>query len=185
MNYRNQSLDVLRGVAILMVIGFHALYWQESLLHNRLAIAIAEIGWSGVDLFFVLSGFLISGLLFDDYRKNGSLNLKRFWFRRAFKILPPLYVFLGTEVILISIYGLRVPWKTYAGAALFFYNYLPLQDKLLLAVDHTWTLCVEEHFYLSLPLLLLLLSRRSSWLIHSFSPGVLLILRIVHGIRLS
>jgi Acyltransferase family len=70
-NSRNQSLDVLRGIAILLVLGRHFNYfplWRQA-------------GWIGVDLFFVLSGFLISGLLFQEYKNTGKLDVRRFILR--------------------------------------------------------------------------------------------------------
>ena len=76
---RNRSLDVLRGVAVLLVFGVHFPYY--GMLHT---------GWIVLDLFFVLSGFLVSGLLFKDYRDHRRIRLKRFMFRRAMKIWPPV-----------------------------------------------------------------------------------------------
>ena len=75
---RNESLDVLRCVAVLLVVGYHMPYYR---LWGR-------IGWIGVDLFFVLSGFLISGLLFREFRDTGSIDVKRFLIRRGLKIYP-------------------------------------------------------------------------------------------------
>src|SRR6266404_5072272 len=82
LNSRNQSLDVLRGVAILLVLGRHAPYIE----HSHYLNFWFRIGWSGVDLFFVLSGFLISGLLFSEFKRTGEIELKRFWIRRAFDL---------------------------------------------------------------------------------------------------
>ncbi len=79
---RNQWLDVLRGVAILLVLGRHSSYAYVR--------PWAMIGWSGVDVFFVLSGFLISGLLFSEYQQRGCIYVKQFWIRRAFKDLSPV-----------------------------------------------------------------------------------------------
>ncbi len=84
MIHRNRSLDVLRGLAILLVLGRHNEYyslWQRA-------------GWIGVDLFFVLSGFLISGLLFSEYAETGTINLGRFLLRRGLKIYPAYYFFV-------------------------------------------------------------------------------------------
>lgn len=144
---RNRSLDVLRGVAVLLVIGFH------------LAVpSLFRVGSVGVDLFFVLSGFLISGLLFRDYETLGQIRLGRFWFRRAFKILPPLYVFLSFSAVIM--FALHVfPGRAFLSTALFYSNYLSDPFSAGAMVGHSWSLAVEEHFYLLCPILLWLLVR--------------------------
>jgi peptidoglycan/LPS O-acetylase OafA/YrhL len=141
---RNQSLDILRGVAILLVLGCHYDYCR----------AWYKFGWSGVDLFFVLSGFLISGLLFAEFKKTGRINLKRFWLRRGLKIWPAFYAFIGFTVGVLLLYGHRVPHDLLHDS-LFISNYLTPYWRI------TWSLAVEEHFYLALPILLLILVRIS------------------------
>ena len=106
---RNPSLDVLRGGAVLFIVLFHV----NVPFFNK-------GGWIGVDLFFVLSGFLISGLLFHDFQKLGKIRLGRFWFRRAFKILPPLYVFLAAMGTLMLSFHFFTG-KAFA-STLFFYS---------------------------------------------------------------
>jgi peptidoglycan/LPS O-acetylase OafA/YrhL len=138
---RNPSLDVIRAFAILEVIGFH--------LGLPIFSALAQFG---VDLFFALSGFLISGLLFRDYDKYGTVRLKRFWIRRAFKILPPLYFFMAVE--LISLWN-HETWIGAVQATLFTSNYFMTAGPLF----HTWSLSLEEQFYIFLPLLLFFLMR--------------------------
>ena len=84
---RNFNLDTLRGIAILLVVLFH------------LNVPVFRTGgWIGVDLFFVLSGFLIAGLLFREWITTGTLNLPRFYVRRGFKIYPAFYVFLAATL---------------------------------------------------------------------------------------
>jgi peptidoglycan/LPS O-acetylase OafA/YrhL len=146
---RNRSLDVLRGVAVLLVFGVHFPYY-----------GILHAGWIGLDLFFVLSGFLISGLLFKDYREHGRIRLKRFMFRRAMKIWPPLYVFLGVIGVFIWRDAHSFPSRSFLASALFYRNYMPGVDEPIV-IGHTWSLAVEEHFYLLLPLLLILLAYRN------------------------
>ena len=146
---RNRSLDVLRGVAVLLVFGVHFPYY-----------GILHAGWIGLDLFFVLSGFLISGLLFKDYREHGRIRLKRFMFRRAMKIWPPLYVFLGAIAVFIWRDAHSIPLRSFVASALFYRNYMPGVDEPIV-IGHTWSLAVEEHFYLLLPLLLILLAYRN------------------------
>lgn len=146
MNRRLQSLDVLRGVAVLMVIVSH----YSVVLQNDSPFLRAAA--CGVDLFFVLSGFLISGLLFSEYKKTGGIRLVHFWIRRGFKIYPPFYVFIGGTALIAVLVSHRIPHELFS-EALFVQNYFPH------VWPHTWSLAVEEHFYFSLPLLLVLLIR--------------------------
>jgi peptidoglycan/LPS O-acetylase OafA/YrhL len=81
---RDKRLDVLRCVAILLVL-FH---------HSAVLPSISQMGYVGVDMFFVLSGFLISGLLYREYQKRGAISFKRFFIRRGLKIYPACLVML-------------------------------------------------------------------------------------------
>lgn len=111
------------------------------------------IGWIGVDLFFVLSGFLISGLLFKEYAETGTFNLWRFLVRRGLKIYPSYYTFLLLSLpSVVWIPGLVTPYS-FACEALFVPNYFAN------IWGHTWTLAIEEHFYLLLSLGFLIASR--------------------------
>ncbi len=141
---RNKRLDVLRCVAILLVIGHHA---QTFPVWTR-------IGWVGVDLFFVLSGFLISGLLYSEYKKRQNISVGRFFIRRGLKIYPAFYFFLAaTLAAQLLLYKGSVPLKPYLYEMLFIQNYH------FAIWQHTWSLAVEEHFYIALALLLLALVR--------------------------
>ena len=177
------QLDVLRAVAILLVLGRH--------IHLPDAGVIARVwercGWIGVDLFFVLSGFLVGGLLFKEHRREGDLQIGRFLIRRGFKIYPPFYaMFVFTLVMFATGAKARVGWQRVMGEALFLQNYL----GALWA--HTWSLAVEEHFYLLLALLVALLRRRHPnsadpfrhipWIVLA-SAIACLALRIVTAIR--
>lgn len=180
MKSRNQPLDVLRGVAVLMVIVSH----YSVVLDHESSILWATA--SGVDLFFVLSGFLISGLLFSEYQETGNIDLKRFWLRRGFKIYPPFYCLIAMTAIACHIRSGVVP-RSLISEIFFVQNYLPH------FWPHTWSLAVEEHFYFSLPLVLLLLMRighgrpnffRAIPLLSVSASGLCLYLRILtcrHG----
>jgi peptidoglycan/LPS O-acetylase OafA/YrhL len=117
----------------------------------------AHVGWAGVDLFFVLSGFLISGILFQEYKETGNISFVRFFCRRSLKIWPPLYVLLATMAIIFAFTESPFPWKAFLANSLFFQNYVqwPMLDAGLLG--HLWSLAIEEHFYIALPLLLIVL----------------------------
>jgi len=134
---RNAGLDVLRAVAIFMVLGQHAA-WGDGLI----GALWTHGGWAGVDLFFVLSGFLVSGLLFNDNRWG------RFLIRRGWKIYPPFWAFLAVTLMVYDCPAVNV-----ASELTFTQNYFP---PIWL---HTWSLAVEEHFYLMLPAVLLVTRR--------------------------
>lgn len=156
MNPRNPSLDVLRGVAVLMVVLSHYAYFS---VLGKLAI--------GVDLFFVLSGFLISGLLFSELETKNTIRIGRFLIRRGFKIYPAFYFFFLISLPLMPAMA-RTPGRV---AAELFY----LQPYLPHIWQHTWSLGIEEQFYFLLPILLLILgrTRRLHW-IPAISVGIVL-----------
>jgi peptidoglycan/LPS O-acetylase OafA/YrhL len=140
---RVAPIDILRIVAILLVLGR---YMGEAGAHSYILAALRRCGWVDVDLFFVLSGFLISGLLFKGYKKSGRINVLTVLLRRGFKIYPPFYVFILITMLV------ETPHRPNMLAEIFFVqNYLPGVRP------HTRSLAVEEHFYLLLPLLFLVL----------------------------
>jgi peptidoglycan/LPS O-acetylase OafA/YrhL len=144
---RDRWLDALRGMAVLLVLGRHLEFPTDA--HPLLA-AWQRGGWVGVDLFFVLSGFLVSGLLFREYRRTGSVTLGRFLVRRAFRIYPAFFVLLGcTWLISRSLHTPHTSVRAFLAEVLFVQNYYRG------VWSHTWSLAVEEHFYIALPLLLL------------------------------
>ena len=145
---RSKVLDALRAIAILLVLGRHA----------NISGVWTRIGWCGVDLFFVISGFLISGLLFQEYKRFGNIRLKTFWLRRGLKIYPAFYVYtlvlLVTSLLMFgSIPGYKFPARPLLMDATFLCSYFQGLS------GHTWSLAVEEHFYFVLPLFLLVLMR--------------------------
>jgi peptidoglycan/LPS O-acetylase OafA/YrhL len=153
---RLAGLDALRAIAVLLVFARHApISLEGRSLILRIARRLQMFGWVGVDLFFVLSGFLIGGLLFREYRKRGRLDVKQFLIRRGWKIYPPFFVFLGATLLYRWWAHQSIPREQLLGETLFLQNYLGA------LWNHTWSLAVEEHFYLLLPFLLLLLCARN------------------------
>lgn len=154
------GLDVLRLAAIVLVLGRHMPPPPDTWSPPWRVILLAwqRGGWVGVDLFFVLSGFLVSGLLFTEHKSRGRFSIGRFYVRRGFKIYPPFYTLIAVTVV--GILMSREPLYGWPLASeLFFF-----QSYVAGLWDHTWSLAVEEHFYLLLPLLLALvlkLNRRS------------------------
>lgn len=135
---RIKGLDYLRAIAVLMVI----------VRHSEIRNVFFDVGWLGVDLFFVLSGFLVSGLLFSEYKKKGYIRIKRFLIRRAFKIAPPFYFFLLVTFIIQLFSGKVSPFIDYLGEIFYLQSYAPHIWM------HTWSLSVEEQFYISLAVIL-------------------------------
>jgi len=151
MNNRNSALDFLRFVAILLVL-FRHLIINGNGLPERVASVLETGGWVGVDLFFVLSGFLVSGLIFKEYDTYGTFNPWRFLIRRGFKIYPTFYLFLGLTWGLTYFfhYSNHESNIRYLNEALFICNYTSLQPMH----SWIWSICVEEHFYILLCILL-------------------------------
>jgi peptidoglycan/LPS O-acetylase OafA/YrhL len=147
------ALDLVRAAAVALVLGRHLppLHKSLPLILQPLALRWINCGWMGVDLFFVLSGFLVSGLLFQEYLRFKRIRVGRFLIRRAFKIYPLFYVFVAVVIyIQHSNYNDNLITPRQILAEVFFVqNYFP---GLL---EHTWSLAVEEHFYLLLPIALL------------------------------
>jgi peptidoglycan/LPS O-acetylase OafA/YrhL len=175
---RDRWLDALRGVAVLLVLGRHLELPADA--HPLLA-CWQRGGWVGVDLFFVLSGFLVSGLLFREYRRSGSLLLWRFLVRRAFRIYPAFFVLLGcTWLVSQVLHTPRVSGRAFLVEMLFVQNYFRG------VWNHTWSLAVEEHFYIGLPLLLLGLAwmgRRTSDPFRSLVPLGAVTVVVLAGLR--
>lgn len=159
---RSRAIDVLRAVAILLVLGCHYVVNPGAAgALSPLAEAWYRVGWAGVDLFFVLSGYLVSGLLFAEYRRTGAIDVRRFLVRRSLKIWPAYFAYLAFLALWFS-------WQRAHGKPVEIFdslraNLLHLQNYLGTPREHTWSLAVEEHFYLGLALLGLL-TLRSVWL---------------------
>jgi peptidoglycan/LPS O-acetylase OafA/YrhL len=156
------SLNGWRAVAVLLVIGAHShtmLLNSDTTAGNMLAI-VASHGGIGVDIFFAVSGFLICTLLLHEKERTGAINLASFYIRRVFRIIPPMWVYLATVVVL-KLYGILdfVSSFDITSAALFFKNYTQGPHWY---TDHFWSLAIEEHFYLFVPFLLAVLSWKRS-----------------------
>ena len=144
------ALDALRAFAVFLVIGAHyaAGQWPPAggpdlrLAHNP----IFYYGWTGVDLFFILSGYLIGKQLWRELDRTGTVRVPRFWLRRGFRIWPLYFAMLGYLTFWL---GRPVEWPDWV----FLSNYVPT------VYGRSWTLSTEEQFYIVVPLLLLLTTR--------------------------
>lgn len=160
------GLDHLRAFAIFLVFFFH--YFIVSGGQPEWLPKVASFGWTGVDLFFVLSGFLISSQLFAQTKKGEQISFKQFFLKRFFRIIPAFLVTVGIYFCFPFFRekeALPPIWKF-----LTFTQNLGLNIKDFGTFSHCWSLCVEEHFYLFLPLILIGLQKynlfsKSYWLL--------------------
>ncbi|MFD0739866.1 acyltransferase family protein [Lysobacter koreensis] len=154
---RLPGLDLLRAIAIVWVMLFH------SFLVGGLAPDLAWLsryGWMGVDIFFVLSGFLIGRQVLSPLAHGGDLSFGSFYVRRAYRILPAFLVVLAIYVAFPAMReapGLAPWWQFATFSVNLLIDYGSQQ-----AFSHAWSLCVEEHFYLLFPALAWGLTRRPS-----------------------
>jgi peptidoglycan/LPS O-acetylase OafA/YrhL len=143
------ALDGLWGVAIAIVVGFHLFGFPFG-------------GQAGVDLFFAMSGFLITSLLLDELRITGAINLEAFYLRRCRRLVPALVALLAVYLIWDAARGRDGAWHVFLGG-LYFSNFVQAftHPNVLhgTGIDHLWSLAEEEQFYLVWPWVLLLLAR--------------------------
>jgi peptidoglycan/LPS O-acetylase OafA/YrhL len=153
------SLDGLRAVSVLMVIAAH--------MSGSLARLIPFVpfwlylvwGALGVQTFFVISGFLITHLLLKELNASGTISLKRFYFRRALRIFPAFYVYMAVALAVTLAGWAAGNLQAFVVAGTYTQNYLGGGSELL---EHTWSLSLEEQFYLLWPATLVFLGTRKS-----------------------
>jgi peptidoglycan/LPS O-acetylase OafA/YrhL len=154
--HRIPSLDGLRAVSITLVVLAHLLGTRGFPLADR-SVDGVMMGYLGVTVFFVISGFLISGLLFEEEIRTGRISILQFYMRRMFRIFPAYYTIIAVVALLASTGCIRLnPWDLTA-ALTYTMNYHPTPAWYL---GHSWSLAVEEQFYLLWPAALLALGRR-------------------------
>lgn len=144
------ALDGVRAIAIGLVLGFHGY------------IPFLQGGQIGVDIFFVLSGYLITSLLLNELKATDRISFTRFFIRRALRLYPALLVMLGL-VLLYDVFFAKQGYMReviFSGLYLMDYGMAFNHVRTFTPLSHTWSLAVEEHFYILWPPLLLWLWRR-------------------------
>jgi peptidoglycan/LPS O-acetylase OafA/YrhL len=173
------ALDGVRGLAIAIVVSFHAFGWPRG-------------GTLGVDLFFVLSGFLITTLLLEEHHAMGTISVRRFYGRRGRRLLPALFVLMVPFLLIAAVSAattgsLRSP--LFVGLA----STLTYTSNIVVAADpsavpagmiHLWSLAAEEQFYIVWPLLLLALIRLGGVRVVARALVVLLMVAVVYRLQL-
>lgn len=174
------QIDGLRGLSVLAVIFFH------------LRFAWADGGYLGVEAFFVVSGYLITSLLLHEFAFERRISLKRFWLRRARRLLPVLFVLLGavtiTSLILARDYLQQLRVDTAAALAYITNWHLIFSDQAYFqAIErqspllHLWSLAIEEQFYLVWPLVLTVLLKIRSFKFAVMATGTLIVASLALG----
>lgn len=170
---RIESLDVMRSLAVLFIVLYH--YEGPFLSESNFAHAIKSGLWVGVDIFFVLSGYLISSQLLKSFENIDTRSvLTQFYLKRAFRILPNYFFVLALHIIVAVKAGISVDYFKYF---LFIQNLSEM--KMFIP---SWSLCVEEHFYIFFPIVLLAafkLSQKSLFYFSMCSILVSFLIRIV------
>ncbi len=157
---RAPGLDTLRSLAIVSVIVFHVYGFHGPDTLPQMLQPAARLGWMGVDLFFVLSGYLIGSQLMRPYVAGERPQLWAFYRNRLYRVLP-------AYLAVLALYYVLPVWREETRLSPL-WEYLTFTVNLFIdysangAFSHVWSLCVEEHFYLLLPLILLLMMRRPS-----------------------
>ncbi|MEO9894570.1 acyltransferase [Aurantibacter sp.] len=167
----NPSLDGLRGIAVICVLLVHASYGKIS------------GGFLGVDLFFVLSGYLITAILQKEFSLYHKISFKNFYIKRILRLVPPLVVCIGLYLIyqfFIPPKGNENPLMIVFASLFYFVNFI--HESYMGPLVHLWSLSVEEHFYLFWPILvagvLFKLSRKNQILFILLFVVVITIFRI-------
>src|SRR5262245_22242535 len=133
------ALDGFRAIAVLLVIFYHFGFEKVP-------------GGSGVTMFFVLSGFLITWLLLKEHEKNGKISLKGFYRRRILRIFPAFYAYWLGLVFLLLITGKSILWPHAIASFVYLTNYYnAILGDPNTGFSHTWSLAIEEQFYLLWP----------------------------------
>lgn len=182
------SLDGWRALAIVGVLFAHDLPWSIWGFSNGLLLAL---GGFGVNLFFAISGILITTRILEEERACGAFNIKGFYVRRICRIQPAAMAYLGVIGLLMLFRVIEGRWSYWLAGLLMYENFVwhPSTVPFSLYEGHFWSLAVEEHFYILLSVILFfVLRRRLAWMIALyavFSPSIALRSPMACSIRLQ
>lgn len=159
-----KGLDGLRAIAVLLVVFSHvglmeSEFWVHSGLHLYLNANV------GVQLFFVLSGFLITMILFREYEAAGSISVCKFYLRRVLRIFPVYYAAIGFSFALTASQIYSIKEFSFFSAIFYFFNFLSF-EYMESTFSHFWSLAVEEHFYLFWPFVFYFFVRKPNFILY-------------------
>lgn len=156
---RIPCLDGLRAISILLVLGFHA-SGTEGFPSSEWLRSLLRHGGVGVDVFFVISGFLITLLLFREQDRTGRISLCKFYIRRSLRILPAMFAYLAFVALLQAMGIASLSTIDWVVALTYTANFHGTFSHSAQPIEHLWSLSVEEHFYLIWPPILVLLGTK-------------------------
>lgn len=178
---RIPSLDGLRAISISMVLASHVAANIPVLEKHPLVSYTIFNGNRGVSVFFVISGFLITSLLLKEEQATGRISIRDFYVRRVFRILPPFWVFLAMVAVLWRLGTIQTSWSNLGIAFTFLRDYISGDWW----TGHSWSLSVEEQFYLLWPAVLVFTGRRRSLWIASVLIVTVPLIRILSHILIT
>jgi peptidoglycan/LPS O-acetylase OafA/YrhL len=162
------ALDGIRGLAVLLVLYCHSTFIEPGGIFGKVLLASSRISWAGVDLFFVLSGFLITGILFD--AKGKQYFFRNFYARRTVRIFPLYYAFLVLALLVFPMFVSfnwhlsrhhgdfpAAQWPYWLYLSNFYQSFHPTEHIVFVS----WSLAIEEQFYLAWPLVVFLFDRKT------------------------
>ena len=155
--HRIPSLDGCRAISILLVVLAHLCETPAFQAFDPYARLMYHFGPYGVEVFFVISGFIITTLLLNEERRNGCLSIKKFYIRRAFRIWPVAYAYLLVVIVLAWSHVISVAPHHFFYAGTFLMNHVQETNWF---TGHFWSLAIEEQFYVLWPIVFLLTARR-------------------------
>lgn len=175
MHGKIHGFDGLRGLAVITVILTHLGVYGELHKSGKLSSGVLDMisGDAGVHLFFVLSGLLITLLLVQEMQATGRIDIKRFYMRRILRIFPLYFLLVFLVAALQWVGNAGVPTRSFLYSFTYTYNFIPRADYAGV-LGHTWSLAVEEHYYLVWPFVFAALFLRKRALLMSIS-GVALV----------
>jgi len=176
---RNLQLDLLRFIGVALVMVSHLPTFGGNSIARLIFIRIQAGGWIGVDLFFVLSGYLVSGLIIKEYQRYETFDVKRFLIRRGFKIYPVYYILIIYQFGYNYLNHVSQSKFAFFHEAIFVANYFKANNS------HLWSVSVEEHFYLFLSILFYFLIRFRKVNLSSIALTYVILLLIGFCFRLS
>jgi peptidoglycan/LPS O-acetylase OafA/YrhL len=182
------SLDGLRAISVVLVMLAHSRWFLPKLITSTSVFeSVVGNGTHGVAVFFIISGYLITTLLIREFNRDGTVSLKRFYFRRSMRIFPPFYVLLAVMGIFWAAHVIPEDWRSFVSSLTYTWAYYPGAHGYFIA--HTWSLSIEEQFYLFWPLMFVILHRKdrliqvSIWMILLFPPLRVLLYFITPNLR--